>query len=62
MNEQEKRTFYIATCKACLLAQGMKDCLVCRFNIGLAEQPVASVSDADRREGEQVFKPALAVT
>jgi hypothetical protein len=38
MNEKEKREFYIATCTSCLIAQAMKSCSVCRFNVGLAEQ------------------------
>lgn len=38
MNEKEKTAFYIATCKCCLLAEAMKTCAVCRFNIGLAGQ------------------------
>jgi hypothetical protein len=36
MNEKEEITAYIAMCKCCLLAQAMKDCPACRFNIGLA--------------------------
>ncbi|HEX2993799.1 MAG TPA: hypothetical protein VHP14_03190 [Anaerolineales bacterium] len=45
MNEKEKKDFYIATCKCCLLAEAMKACAVCRFNIGLVEQvkPVESI-------------------
>jgi hypothetical protein len=38
MNEKEKMESYIATCKCCLLAQAMKNCATCRFNIGLAVQ------------------------
>ncbi len=38
MNEKEKLASYIANCKCCLLAQSMKTCPICRFNIGLAEQ------------------------
>ncbi len=41
MNEKEKKEFYIANCKCCLLAEAMKTCPVCRFNIGLAEKPKA---------------------
>jgi len=37
MNEQEKIASYIATCKCCMLAQTMKNCPLCLFNIGLAE-------------------------
>lgn len=40
MNEKEKTESCIATCKICLLAQAMKDCALCRFNIGLAEQVI----------------------
>lgn len=39
MNEKEKKSFYIATCKCCLLADVMKNCAACQFNIGLAEKP-----------------------
>ena len=35
---KEQREMYIATCHACLLAEYMKDCPRCRFNIGLAEK------------------------
>lgn len=38
MNEKEKLQAYIAMCKCCLLAQAMKECAMCRFNIGLAEE------------------------
>lgn len=38
MNEKEKIQSYIAMCKCCLLAQAMKECAMCRFNIGLAEE------------------------
>jgi len=38
MNEKEQLASYIANCKCCLLAQSMKTCPICRFNIGLAEQ------------------------
>jgi hypothetical protein len=38
MNEKEKIEAYIATCKCCMLAQIMKNCPLCRFNIGLAEE------------------------
>ncbi len=38
MNEKERIEAYIATCKCCLLAQAMRECPLCRFNIGLAEQ------------------------
>lgn len=38
MSEKEKIESYIATCKCCLLAQAMRECPLCRFNIGLAER------------------------
>ncbi len=38
MSEKEKIESYIATCKCCMLAQAMKNCPLCRFNIGLAEE------------------------
>jgi hypothetical protein len=38
MNDKEKMEFYIAMCKCCLLAEVMKNCPQCQFNIGLAEQ------------------------
>lgn len=38
MNEKEKKDFYIAMCKCCLLAEAMKNCPICRFKIGLAEK------------------------
>ncbi len=37
MNEKEKKEFYVAMCGCCLLAQTMKTCPACRFNIGLAK-------------------------
>jgi hypothetical protein len=38
MNEKEKKELYIATCKCCLLAEAMKTCSTCRFNIGPTEK------------------------
>ena len=38
MNEKEKKEFYVSMCKCCLIAEAMKSCSVCRFNVGLAEQ------------------------
>ena len=38
MTEKEKIESHIAMCKCCLLAQTMKDCPRCLFNIGLAVQ------------------------
>ena len=38
MTEKERIASHIATCKCCLLAQAMKNCQLCLFNIGLAEQ------------------------
>jgi hypothetical protein len=43
MNEKEKKEFYIAMCMCCLIAQGMKDCSLCRFEIGLIEKIVIPV-------------------
>lgn len=39
MTEKEKKEFYVANCKCCLLAEAMKTCPVCQFNIGLAHKP-----------------------
>lgn len=38
MNEKEKKEFYIAMCRCCLIAQAMKTCPLCNFKVGLAEQ------------------------
>ena len=39
MNEKEEIIrSNIATCKCCFLAQAMRDCTLCRFNIGLVEE------------------------
>lgn len=38
MNAQEELESQIAICKCCLLAEAMKNCPLCRFNIGLAER------------------------
>ena len=38
MNEKEKKDFYVAMCQCCLIAQAMKTCPLCRFNIGLAKE------------------------
>jgi hypothetical protein len=38
MNEKEKREFYVATCRCCLIAEAMKGCRVCRFNVGLMDR------------------------
>ncbi len=38
MTEKERIESHIAMCKCCLLAQAMKECQTCLFNIGLAEQ------------------------
>jgi hypothetical protein len=44
MNEKEKKEFYIAMCRCCLIAQAMKTCSFCNFSIGLVEKmkPVES--------------------
>ncbi len=38
MNAKEELESQIAICKCCLLAEAMKNCPLCRFNIGLAER------------------------
>jgi len=38
MTEKERIAAYIACCKTCLLAEAMKQCPLCKFNIGLAEK------------------------
>jgi hypothetical protein len=38
MTDKEKIESYIANCKCCMLAQAMKNCPFCLFNIGLAER------------------------
>ncbi len=38
MTEKERIQSHIAMCKCCLLADAMKECRTCLFNIGLAEQ------------------------
>jgi hypothetical protein len=38
MNEKEKKEFYVAMCRCCLIAEAMKGCALCCFSIGLAEQ------------------------
>jgi hypothetical protein len=38
MNEKERMESYIAMCHCCVIAQVMKDCRMCQFNIGLAEE------------------------
>lgn len=50
MNDKEKKEFYIANCKCCLLAEKMKDCKVCQFNIGLAEKNNNTVSTQGKEE------------
>ena len=39
MTQTERLAMYIACCQCCLLAQAMKDCPLCLFNVGL-EQPI----------------------
>lgn len=38
MTEKERIESHIAMCKCCLLAEAMKECRTCLFNIGLAVQ------------------------
>lgn len=42
MDEKEKIASYMAMCKCCLMAEAMKTCPRCLFNIGLLrhEEPV----------------------
>jgi hypothetical protein len=41
----EKNDFYIAVCRCCLIAEAMKCCSLCQFNIGLTPaMPVDSIS------------------
>ena len=35
MNTQEKHDSDVATCRCCLLAETMRGCKACRFNVGL---------------------------
>lgn len=44
MDEKEKKEFYIAMCKCCLIAEAMKTCPLCQFNIGLEEKKNESSS------------------
>lgn len=45
MSDAERLAMWIAICKTCLLAEVMKDCAHCQFNVGLLEreedEPVA---------------------
>jgi len=45
MNEKEKKEFYIAMCKCCLIAEAMKTCPLCHFNVGLVEKTKPAESD-----------------
>jgi hypothetical protein len=53
MNEKEKIEFYIAMCNCCVMAEAMKDCPLCRFNIGLAKE-VKLVDSIPLSESAQV--------
>lgn len=47
MSNEEKLAMYIANCQCCLLAEKMKNCPLCRFNIGLEkkkEEEIKNVS------------------
>ena len=46
MNEKEKKEFYVAMCRCCLLAQEMKNCPLCRFNTGLTEKVAAVMPES----------------
>jgi len=55
MTDDERIAAYIACCKTCLLAEAMKDCPLCKFQIELAEkQPVKleEANEAVRREAQ----------
>lgn len=46
MNEKEKKEFYVANCMCCLLAEAMKSCALCQFNVGLEEKQTEKLSPA----------------
>lgn len=50
MNAEERLAFYIAMCRCCLLADAMKDCHNCLFNIGLATEIEVPVKVDDEVE------------
>jgi hypothetical protein len=52
MNDQEEIQAYLAMCKCCLLAQAMKDCPRCRFNLGLAEPSPLAATKPTLARGE----------
>lgn len=63
MSEQEQIEMHIANCKCCLLADVMKNCAACRFNIGLAEKvelPQTAIPLACRlfQEKARVLEPS----
>ena len=52
MTESEKRTFYMANCNICLLAQNMKTCATCQFKTGLESQSRLAVSHLNRSQAK----------
>jgi hypothetical protein len=53
MSDAERLAMWIAICKTCLLADVMKDCAHCQFNVGL--EPVV-VGETMRILGSSVCK------
>ena len=49
MSESEKIEMYVNTCKICLLAECMKICPLCQFNVGLEEKLQASLAAIDSK-------------
>jgi hypothetical protein len=49
MSEKEEReSMYKANCKACLIAEVMKTCNICRFNIGLQAKETVKPAEVKR--------------
>ena len=44
MTHEETERMYIATCGCCTLAEAMKDCKLCRFNIGLTYKAIGKAA------------------
>ena len=44
MTHDERDQMYIATCGCCTLATIMKDCRLCRFNIGLTYKAIGKAA------------------
>ncbi|MFN8383506.1 MAG: hypothetical protein U0V02_16295 [Anaerolineales bacterium] len=60
MTEKERIASHIAMCKCCLLAEAMKNCPICLFNIGLAENVTQVKFDTPQPTQIQImmFEPA----